>query len=174
MLNSETKLKLIKEVTFELKDILTVPEDLQIGDCNSTSYLGMCYIDEKRITISNYVSTEQDYKDVLAHELLHLICNNHKKEFKEYCDKINNLGLGYNVQTTAKSISNVDEIRKIRREKRAERKSYVVWCPYCGWNRIYKIKRSNISGYSCPKCRHKLKQKQWKPGTTISWGRCYL
>lgn len=165
-MNEEIKLKLINEVTSELKNILQIPDGLSIGECNATCYVGRCYIKENKIVISRFIKTNQDYKDVLAHELIHFMCPNHGKDFKEYCRKINSLGLGYNVRTNARQISNIDEIRDIRREKGSNRKSYIVWCVECGWCEIYKQKNHKLRNYRCPKCFGKLRQKQYIKGKT--------
>lgn len=116
-------LNLVSEVREELKDILFIPYSIEWVDSKATSYLGRCYWRKKKIAISIHLKNKQDIKDTIAHELIHMYgVHGHGKEFKEYCNKINALGLGYNVQTDAREVSNLNEIREIRKEKR-ERKS---------------------------------------------------
>lgn len=159
MLTQERLEEVVKEVLSELY-FLQVNTKFEL--CKATSYLGMCY--EDKITVSQYIENKQTLKNVIAHELIHAIgINNHGKDFKEVMNKINSLGLGYDVQTTSKK-EPIEHIRKLRKEKRANRKSYIVYCQYCGWARVYKKK---MEGYTCPHCRKVLKHKIYKDGVTI-------
>lgn len=169
-------LQLVSEVIEELKDILPISHSIEWVDSKSTSYVGRCYWTKKKIAISVYLKNKQDIKDTIAHELIHMYgIHGHGKEFKEYCDKINALGLGYNVKTTAKEVTNLDEIRKIRKEKREQRKTngkqYITWCKCCGHAWISTRKHRNINRWKCASCGGKLGQKIYREGVTIRYGK---
>ena len=169
---------LVEKVLSDLKGVIPYKEDIVWEDYKSIRTLGLYCIKENKIKINTYLDDDWEILNVMAHELIHSCgIHGHRKEFKEYMDKINSLGLGYAVHTHYKTTDeNKDntyhKIQKETRDKRKPSKKYIVWCKCCGWNRIYTRKHSKISNYRCPKCHGKLGQKQYKSGVTIQWGRC--
>lgn len=105
------------------------------------------------VYLSEYIEDEQDFKNVLVHELIHFSCTGHKSEFKEFMYKINNLG--YDVRVTCK----IQKLNQIAKEKRTKRQKYKVSCTSCGWTRIYLIKHDKLDRYRCPSCGKTLRQK---------------
>lgn len=120
-----------------------------IGLCNATSYLGVCrkkFIAGKwiyRVFISKYMKdcTDNEIKNVIAHELIHCIpeCNNHGTPYKLKAFEAHRLG--YNVfcddgmTTFNKATKTVSQ--------------HIYKCEKCG-KEYNRIRRVNTDKYRCP------------------------
>ena len=162
---------LVEKVLNDLKGIVPYKENIVWEDFKSIRTLGRYYVKENKIVINEYLEDPFEIMETMAHELIHAAgVNGHRKEFKEYMNKINALNLGYYVSTHYKSNNPNSKFEQAKRDAKAKRnksnKSYIVWCECCGWNRIYHRKSHKLRDYCCPKCCGKLRQKQYKPGKT--------
>ena len=173
MLTQEKLNALVKEVQNELYGIIAYNPDVEFSLCKSTSYLGRCFVYKNKITISQYLEGDQLIKNVIAHELIHSCgVTNHKEDFKELMNLVNNSGWGYNVCTSQRNNNqgNTDNLRELRKQKKEKReakaKSYIVWCESCGYHYISKRKCHVLRKYRCPECYGKLRQKLYKKGKT--------
>ena len=166
---------LVNKVLNDLKGIVPYKENIVWEDFQSIRRLGCYNSNTNIIKINTYLDDDQEILDVMAHELIHAAgVDNHRLEFKEYMEKINSLGLGYNVHVHYKTDkeNTFKKKQKEVREKRAQKaknkpkKEYIVWCEECGHNYITTRKCHRLSHYCCPKCMGRLRQKQYKPGKT--------
>jgi Zn-dependent peptidase ImmA (M78 family) len=165
---------LVERVMNDLKGVVPYKENIIWKDCNTTCVLGTYTRKENTIHITTYLEDDQEILNVMAHELIHAAgVHNHRKEFKEYAEKINQLGLGYAVTTKYKGNDKLfaercKEVKAKQKSRNKEKKQYLVYCPYCGWHRIYNIQRKHINRYGCPECRivGKLKQVNYERGKT--------
>lgn len=160
---------LVEKVLNDLKGVVPYKDNIIWEDFKSITTLGRYNIKDNKIKINIYLDDDKEILDVMAHELIHAAgVHNHRLEFKEYMNKINSLGLGYNVHTryTTDKENTFKQKQKEVRENRKPNKEYIVWCPHCGWNRIYYRKNHKLSNYRCPKCMGNLRQKQYKEGKT--------
>lgn len=166
---------LVEKVLKDLKGVVPYKDDIIWEDFKSIRRLGSYNSKDNKIKINEYLDDDQEILDVMAHELIHAAgVNNHRLEFKEYMNKINSLGLGYNVHThyTTDKENTFKQKQKEAREKREQKaknkpkKEYIVWCQECGYNYITTRKCHKLRNYCCPKCYGKLRQKQYKKGKT--------
>ena len=166
---------LVNKVLNDLKGIVPYKENIIWEDCNATAYVGRYYFKKNKIVISTYIKDEQDYMSTIAHELIHAAgVHGHRLDFKEYMDKINSLNLGYKVNTNARNDNGIAEIREIAKQKRIKRKAnsktYITWCKYCGKSWITHRKHHHLNRWRCAKCGGKLGQKIYKEGVIIKFG----
>ena len=162
---------LVEKVLNDLRGIIPYKENILWEDFKSIRKLGKYKIKENKILINIYLDDDKEILDVMAHELIHSAgVHNHRAEFKECMNKINSLGLGYNVDThyhTDKENTFKQKQKEVRTQRK-QSKEYIVWCPHCGWNRIYQRKHHKLNNYKCPHCSKSLRQKQCsKNGTEI-------
>lgn len=166
---------LVEKVLKDLKGVVPYKENIVWEDFKSIRRLGSYNTITNKIKINEYLDDDQEILDVMAHELIHAAgVDNHRLEFKEYMEKINSLGLGYNVHVKYKTDkeNTFKQKQKEAREKRKQKaekkpkKEYIVWCEECGYFYISTRKCHKLRDYCCPKCTGKLRQKQYKEGKT--------
>ena len=85
--------KCIFDVTQELKGILPYKNGIEWKICKATSYYGRYSHRRNSISITQYLTDEQDIRNTVAHELIHA-CGiyDHKEQFKHYAEKLKRYG----------------------------------------------------------------------------------
>ena len=85
--------KCIFDVTQELKGILPYKNGIEWKICKATSYYGRYSHRRNSISITQYLTDEQDIRNTVAHELIHA-CGiyDHKEQFKQYAEKLKRYG----------------------------------------------------------------------------------
>ena len=138
--------KVIMEVTQELKGILPYKNGIEWKICKSTSYYGKYSHGKNAISISQYLTEEQDIRDTVAHELIHACgVHGHQAEFKEYAEKLKKYG--FDVLGEIKDKTLINKVRNI--------KNYVIKCTHCDFETTRR-KQMKIEKYRCPRCKSKL------------------
>lgn len=138
--------KCIFDVTQELKGILPYKNGIEWKICKSTSYYGKYSFGRNVISISRYLTDEQDIRNTVAHELIHACgVHGHKEHFKEYAEKLKRYG--FDVLGEIKDKTLIQEVRNT--------KNYVIKCTHCEF-KTTRRKRMKIEKYRCPRCKSKL------------------
>lgn len=108
------------------------------------------------IEISKWVMELNDdiIKNTIIHELIHCMpyCNNHGKEFKEYCKLINEK-LGYNISRVGNKEQDL-KASNIEYEEKKPNYKYMIICTKCGQTfPRQRIAKNFIRKYRCRKMR---------------------
>ena len=135
-------LEYAERVTKDLKGVIPFKENIKWEVCNSMSYLGKYSFRKNRIAISRCIKDEQEILNTIAHELIHACgVHGHGVEFKKLMNKINSTNLGYHVTTSSTATMC------------KERKTYIMKCENCGWERVYYKRFKDLHLYKCPICK---------------------
>jgi len=145
-----------EETIQELSKLIPVRSGILFVDGTGKSIGGRYWYDINMLELSVFLEDVWDFKNVLAHQLIHSCgVKQHGPQFLEMCQLINNSGMGYNVRVGC----SLKELKEAREQKERNEKRYLVYCDYCSWGRIFKVKKKSMKGSMCPRCRHKLRQK---------------
>ena len=138
--------KCISDVTQELKGILPYKNGIEWKICKATSYYGKYSHGRNAISITQYLTDEQDIRNTVAHELIHAcgICG-HKEQFKQYAEKLKRYG--FDVLADLNDGTLMDKVVNTR--------NYTIKCTHCEFETTRKNKMK-IENYRCPRCKSKL------------------